>query len=326
MSAQTAIETVGLAKRFTVRTKAGRLRRERQTVTAVDDVNLSIASGEVVGFIGPNGAGKSTTIKMLTGILAPSQGSIRVLGHTPLDERSRLARRIGVVFGQRSQLWWDLPLIESFSLLRHLYRVPVSDHAATMAWLSDLFDLGDLMPKPVRSLSLGQRMRGEIAAALAHKPELLFLDEPTIGLDIVSKHAVRDALAQLNREQGTTVVLTTHDLSDIEHLCERVVIIDHGRVIEDGSLARLVDRLSGTRTLVVDLERAHPPLAIEGVLCREVVGTRQWLEFDRTQRSAAAVLTAVSELADVRDLSIEEPNIEEIVRRIYTSRRRETDQ
>jgi ABC-2 type transport system ATP-binding protein len=315
-----AIETVGLAKRFTVRTKAGRLRRERTTITAVDDVNLSIDVGEMVGFIGPNGAGKSTTIKMLTGILAPSSGTIRVLGHVPLDERSRLARRIGVVFGQRSQLWWDLPLSESFSLLRHLYRVSAADHAAAMAWLTDLFDLGELMPKPVRSLSLGQRMRGEIAAALAHKPELLFLDEPTIGLDIVSKHAVRDALAQLNREQRTTVVLTTHDLSDIEHLCERVVIIDHGHVIEDGPLDELIDRLSGTRTLVVDLDRAQPALSLDGVACRDVQGTRQWLEFDRTRLTAAEVLTAVSQHAEVRDLAIEEPDIEEIVRRIYTTR------
>ena len=315
-----AIDVVGLKKHFDVRAKSGRLRRTRQRVVAVEHVDLGVEPAEMVGFIGPNGAGKSTTIKMLTGILAPSSGNLRVLGHVPLDERTALAKRIGVVFGQRTQLWWDLPLAESFSLLRHVYRVPAADHARTMSWLTDLFDLGPLMAKPVRALSLGQRMRGEIAAALAHQPELLFLDEPTIGLDVVSKHAVRSALEQLNRERGTTVILTTHDLADIEQLCPRVVIIDHGRVIEDGSLDALVDRLGGTRTMVVELDSVQPNLVLDGVRCTRIEGTRQWLEFDRSRWTAAEVLSRVTEHADVRDLAIEEPDIEEIVRRIYVGK------
>jgi ABC-2 type transport system ATP-binding protein len=311
------IETVGLGKSFDIRTKKGFVRRERTTVDAVRDVNLVVRAGEMVGFIGPNGAGKSTTIKMLTGILAPSAGDAHVLGYVPLDDRVKLSQRIGVVFGQRSQLWWDLPLGESFSLLRHIYRVPVARFDATLAWLSRLFDLAPLLPVPVRQLSLGQRMRGELAAALLHEPELLFLDEPTIGLDVVSKHAVREALTVLNRDRGTTVVLTTHDLADIEQLCDRVVIIDHGRVIQDGPLAELLDEVGAERTLVVELDSVREPLAIDGVVCDGVEGRRQWLRFRRADITAAAVLTRVTELVDVRDFALEEPEIEQIVRRIY---------
>jgi ABC-2 type transport system ATP-binding protein len=311
------IDTHSLGKSFDVRTKAGRLRRTTRTVIAVTDVNLQVEAGEMVGFIGPNGAGKSTTIKMLTGVLAPSSGEARVLGYVPLDERTKLAQRIGVVFGQRSQLWWDLPLGDSFSLLRHIYRVPADRFDQTLRWLSGLFDLGPLLPVPVRQLSLGQRMRGELAAALLHEPELLFLDEPTIGLDVVSKHAVREALSVLNRERGTTVLLTTHDLADIEQLCERVVIIDHGRVIEDGPLATLLDQFGSERTLVVELMHDGEPLQIDGVVCDKVEGRRQWLRFRRADITAAAVLTRVTDLVEVRDFALEEPEIEQIVRRIY---------
>jgi ABC-2 type transport system ATP-binding protein len=311
------IETVALGKSFDIRTKKGVLRRERTTVHAVRDVNLVVHAGEMVGFIGPNGAGKSTTIKMLTGVLAPTTGDAHVLGYVPLDDRVKLAQRIGVVFGQRSQLWWDLPLGESFSLLRHIYRVPAERFHATLAWLSGLFDLAPLLPVPVRQLSLGQRMRGELAAALLHEPELLFLDEPTIGLDVVSKHAVREALTVLNRDRGTTVVLTTHDLADIEQLCERVVIIDHGRVIQDGPLAELLDEVGAERTLVVELDHERSALTVAGAVCDKVEGRRQWLRFRRADITAAAVLTRVTELAEVRDFALEEPEIEEIVRRIY---------
>jgi ABC-2 type transport system ATP-binding protein len=238
-----AIDASGLTKRFSSRSSSGGFRRARTEVTAVDSIDLQVAAGSFVAVIGPNGAGKSTTIKMLTGILAPSAGSVRVLGHVPLDERTQLAARIGVVFGQRSQLWWDLPLADSYSMLRHLYRVSAADHRVALAALVERFELGQLLPKPVRTLSLGQRMRAELAAALLHGPELVFLDEPTIGLDVVSKYAMRDALRALHTEQGTTIVLTTHDLSDVEELCERVVIIDHGRVIRDQSLADLVSEV-----------------------------------------------------------------------------------
>lgn len=245
-----AIQTQGLRKVFSARTKVGWVRRKRRDVVAVDGIGLEISSGSFVGVIGPNGAGKSTTIKMLTGILAPTSGEVYVLGHVPLRERTQLAQRIGVVFGQRSQLWWDLPLADSFTLLRHIYRVPAAQHRATLDDLVGQFELGPLLDQPVRTLSLGQRMRAELVAALAHRPALLFLDEPTIGLDVVSKFALRDALAAINRELGTTIVLTTHDLADVEKLCERVVIIDHGRIIRDQPLAQLLGEVDSG----VDLE------------------------------------------------------------------------
>ncbi len=245
-----AIRTRGLRKVFSARTKVGRVRRERRDVIAVEGIDLEIETGSFVGVIGPNGAGKSTTIKMLTGILAPTSGEVHVLGHVPLRDRTLLAQRIGVVFGQRSQLWWDLPLIESFTLLRHIYRVPSAQHRATLDDLVGQFELGPLLDQPVRTLSLGQRMRAELVAALVHRPSLLFLDEPTIGLDVVSKFALRDALAVINVEHGTTIVLTTHDLADVEKLCERVVIIDHGRTIRDQPLSALLDEVDSG----VDLE------------------------------------------------------------------------
>lgn len=245
-----AIRTSGLRKVFSARTKVGRVRRGRREVIAVEGIDLEIEAGSFVGVIGPNGAGKSTTIKMLTGILAPTSGDVRVLGHVPLRDRTLLAQRIGVVFGQRSQLWWDLPLIDSFTLLRHMYRVPSAQHRATLDDLVERFELGPLLDQPVRTLSLGQRMRAELVAALVHRPSLLFLDEPTIGLDVVSKFALRDALAVINREHGTTIVLTTHDLADVEKLCERVVIIDHGRIIRDQPLSALLDEVDSD----VDLE------------------------------------------------------------------------
>ena len=243
------IELDGVEKTFTVYRKAGRLRRRRTEVHAVDGVTFGIEAGSMVGYIGPNGAGKSTTIKMLIGILVPSAGRVRVDGRDPSRDRSEVARRIGVVFGQRTQLWWDLPLADSFDLLRHVYRVPAADHRARLAHLADLLDVGGLLDTPVRQLSLGQRMRGELVAALLHDPPILFLDEPTIGLDLVSKEAVRGFLAELNRERGTTVLLTTHDLVDVERLCDRLLIIDHGHVIEDGTVEAVKARFGDGGTL-----------------------------------------------------------------------------
>jgi len=225
------IELDRVSKTFVVRVRAGRLRRQKRVVRAVDEVSFTIAEGSMVGYIGPNGAGKSTTVKMLIGILTPSAGSVRVAGLDPSRARTDVARHIGVVFGQRTQLWWDLPLRDSFDLLRHVYAVPVERHAENVARYVDVLALGEFLDTPVRQLSLGQRMRGELAAALLHDPEILFLDEPTIGLDLVSKEAVRGFLKELNRDRGTTVLLTTHDLVDVERLCDRMLIIDHGRVI-----------------------------------------------------------------------------------------------
>ena len=312
-----AIELSDVEKTFTVMRRAGRLRRERTLVRAVAGVTFTIPAGEMVGYIGPNGAGKSTTIKMLTGILVPSGGRITVAGVDPQRRRVELARRIGVVFGQRTQLWWDLPLRDSFELLRHIYRVDAARHRANLASFAELLDLGPFLDTPVRQLSLGQRMRGDLTAALLHEPEILFLDEPTIGLDVVSKAAVRDFLAHINRETGTTVLLTTHDLADIEQLCRRILIIDHGRVIYDGAVAAIKDRVGGERTLVVDLEEERPPLPVTEAAVERVDGRRQWVRFDKERTTAARVVAEVAALAPLVDLALEEPDIEDVVRRIY---------
>ncbi|BCB78951.1 ATP-binding cassette domain-containing protein [Phytohabitans flavus] len=304
----------GLRKEFTVRVKAGRLRREKRVVAAVDGVDLRVERGEMLGYIGPNGAGKSTTLKMLTGILTPSAGEARVCGLVPVPQRTRLARRIGVVFGQRSQLWWDLPLRDSFDLLRHIYRVPAAEHAVRLARCRGLLDLDEFMDTPVRQLSLGQRMRGELTAALLHGPEVLFLDEPTIGLDVVSKQAVRSFLAELGASGDVTLVLTTHDLADIERLCQRLVVIDHGRVVHDGSIEALHARYGSRRRVVVDLDEpvGEPP---EGAVV-ESDGRRLVFTVDGP---VAPVIARLAALPALRDLTIVEPDIEDVVTRLYLS-------
>jgi ABC-2 type transport system ATP-binding protein len=312
------IELDGVEKTFVVRERRGRLRRVRRDVKAVDGVSFRIEPGELVGYVGPNGAGKSTTVKMLTGVLVPSAGRISVAGLDPTRQRVRLARQIGVVFGQRVQLWWDLPLRDSFELLRHIYRVPEPRYRENLDAFVELLELGPLLETPVRQLSLGQRMRGELTASLLHDPDLLFLDEPTIGLDVVAKARVREFLAAQNRERGLTVLLTTHDLGDIERLCKRLIVIDHGRVIYDGDLESLKAQYGPERTLVVDLEEPAAPLEIEGARVVRVEGPRQWLAFRRDEVSAARVAAAVAERARLVDLALEEPDIEDVIRRIYT--------
>jgi ABC-2 type transport system ATP-binding protein len=304
-------------KTFTTRVKRGRMRRERRVVRAVDGVSFEVERGSIVGYVGPNGAGKSTTVKMLTGILVPSGGRISVAGLEPSRQRVQLARRIGVVFGQRVQLWWDLPLRDSFELLRHIYRVPAERWRANLDRFTEVLELAPFLETPVRQLSLGQRMRGELTAAMLHDPEILFLDEPTIGLDVVAKARVREFLAEVNRERGVTVLLTTHDLADIERLSSRLLIIDHGRVIHDGTIERLIADYGEERTLVVDLEEPAPPLEVDGARVVRVEGPRQWLRFKRAEMSAAQLAAAVAERAALVDLSVEEPDIEEIVRKIY---------
>ena len=315
-----AIEVEGVEKRFTQRVKRGRVRRERKTVRAVDGVSFEIDAGSLVGYVGPNGAGKSTTVKMLTGILVPSAGRISVVGLNPSRQRIQLARRIGVVFGQRVQLWWDLPLHDSFELLRHIYRVPFDRWRANLDTFTELLELAPFLETPVRQLSLGQRMRGELTASMLHDPEILFLDEPTIGLDIVAKARVREFLASVNRERGVTVLLTTHDLSDIERLCRRLLIIDHGRVIYDGGLDSLIERYGEERTLIVDLEEPAEPLEVAGARVVRVEGPRQWLRFRRDSVSAAQLTASVAAQASLVDLAIDEPDIEDVVRRIYRDR------
>lgn len=307
-------------KVFEVRRRVGLMRREKRQVRAVDGISFEVARGEVVGYIGPNGAGKSTTIKMLTGILTPSGGRLRVAGIDPSRERMRLAHRIGVVFGQRTTLWWDLPLKDSYGLMRRMYRIPEARFRENLDRCVDRLELGALLDVPVRQLSLGQRMRGDIAAALLHDPEVLYLDEPTIGLDVVAKARVRSFLRQLNEELGTTVLLTTHDLQDIEQLCERVMVIDHGRLMYDGALGGLhALGEGGERTLVVDLERELPPLEVAGARVVRVEGARQWLAFP-ARESAAPLVAAVAAEYPLLDLSVREPDIEDVIARMYAGR------
>ena len=314
------IELDQVVKSFTVLRRTGIVRRQRTTIHAVDGIDLAVEAGDVVGYIGPNGAGKSTTVKLLTGILVPTRGSVRVAGLDPSRRRIELARRIGVVFGQRTQLWWDLPLRDSFDLLRHIYEVPGERHRANVEAFTELLDLGPFLDTPVRQLSLGQRMRGDLTAALLHDPEILYLDEPTIGLDVVSKARVREFLASVNADRGVTVLLTTHDLADVERLCRRLLVIDHGKVVYDGGVTALVDAHGGERTLVVDLEVAAAPLEVPNARVVRVEGTRQWLRFRRADTTAAQLAAAVGAQANLLDLSVEEPDIEDVVAGLYGGR------
>lgn len=311
------IEVRDLCKTFNVRRRVGVWRRSRVQVHAVAGVSFSVRRGEIVGYIGPNGAGKSTTIKMLTGVLVPTSGHVRVADLDPARRRVDLARRMGVVFGQRRQLWWDLPMLDSFELLRFMYRIPVERYRANLSRLVSLLDLDHCLETPVRQLSLGQVMRGELAAALLHDPEVVFLDEPTIGLDIVSKGRLLEFLRDTNEERHTTIMLTTHDIADIERLCERILIIDHGHVIYDGQVSALRAQVGAERVLVVDLERPLPALHVPGAVTEAVEGTRQRFRFHRADITAAALIARVADQAAIVDLTVEEPAIEDIVRRIY---------
>jgi ABC-2 type transport system ATP-binding protein len=315
------IELEHVARDFVVHRARGRFRRERTTVHAVQELTFSVERGTILGYIGPNGAGKSTTVKMLTGILVPTAGRVSVAGLVPWEDRVALARRIGVMFGQRVQLWWDLPLVDSLELLQYMYRVPPDRFRRSLASLREALDLDPFLRTPVRQLSLGQRIRGELASAMLHEPEILFLDEPTIGLDVVAKQRVREFLLHANRERGVTVMLTTHDLADIERLCSRILIIDHGRLIYDGEVNALKERYGPERVLVVDLDEPQPPLQVEGGRVTKVEGPRQWIAFERARTTAAQLAAAVASRASLRDLTVEEPEIDDVVRRIYQETR-----
>lgn len=332
------IEAAGLSKTFRVAKRRpgiiGGLRSvvdpEVRIVHAVHDLALHVERGEMIGLVGPNGAGKSTSIKMLTGILVPSSGTMRVAGLNPTSQRRQLASRIGVVFGQRSQLWWDLPLIDSLRLLRYLYRVPEDRHAANLVRLRSMLELDEFIDTPVRQLSLGQRMRGDIAAALLHEPELLYLDEPTIGLDVVAKARIREFLLAINADRGVTVLLTTHDMDDVEALCPRMLIIDHGRKLYDGSVASIRERFGGERTLVAVLEPAEfatlpcdaqgqAVLADlpDGVHPIRTEAPRIWLSFGKDALPAHELIAWLGARHRLRDVTFQEPEIEDVIRRIY---------
>lgn len=293
--------------------------RQHDIIRAVDDVNFSLERGELVGYIGANGAGKSTTIKMLTGILVPTSGHIDVMGLTPSRQRKENTRRIGVVFGQRTQLWWDLPVIDSFELLQHIYEIPQNLYKQNLEFFSEMLQLQPFLSTPVRRLSLGQRMRCDLTAALLHNPEILYLDEPTIGLDVVAKEQVRQFLRQVNAERQVTVILTTHDLNDVEKVCRRLIIIDSGKIIYDGGIDALKERYGKTRMLIVDLAQGYSDIQLEAVDLTRREGNRIWLAFERDTISASEVIAQLTARYEIQDLTISEPEIEEIVRRIYES-------
>lgn len=294
----------------------GVVRRTYRQIAALDGISFAIAAGELVGYIGPNGAGKSTTVKVLSGILVPDAGRCEILGRVPWKERVSHVAQIGVVFGQRTQLWWDLPVVESFDLLRDIYRVDPRQYGQTRDELIALLALEDLLDIPVRQLSLGQRTRCDLAAALIHRPAILFLDEPTIGLDAVAKLAVRDFIKRLNRERAITVILTTHDMDDIEALCTRVMVIAQGHILSDGTLEALRDRVTKERRLIVDLEGAEDIADPDArVVLRD--GHRVHLAFDPDRIATAKLIARITARHPVRDLFVENTPIEEIISRLY---------
>lgn len=289
--------------------------RDYEEVHAVEDLNLEIDEGEMIGYIGANGAGKSTTVKMLTGILEPSSGDITVDGRNPSQERKKNAMNIGVVFGQKTQLWWDLPVKESFKLLKEIYEVTDEDYQDRIDEFDEVLQLSDFWDQPVRKLSLGQKMRCELAAAFLHHPKIVYLDEPTIGLDVAVKERIRDFIRKMNREKDITVMLTTHDIGDIEDLCDRIVVLDEGKKIYDGQLETLVNRFS-SRRLVLETDDSIE-LDIDGVKDVQNVNGQVEIVFDREIISATDLMQEVLERYDVSDFQIKEPDIEAVVKKIY---------
>ena len=299
----------------------GLAHRRYRTINALDRISFEVEAGEFVGYIGPNGAGKSTTVKVISGILVPDSGRCEILGRIPWRDRISHVRDIGVIFGQRTQLWWDLPVIESFELLRDIYRVPALVYSSTLDELVQVLDLEPLLNVPVRQLSLGQRMRCDLIAALLHQPSILFLDEPTIGLDAVTKLAFRDFIKRFNRDHGVTIILTTHDMDDIEALCERVIVIDEGRIRSDGTLEALRQSITPERRLIVDLMDQDLPVSDPHATVNRREGHRVHLIFDPRVTPPAELIARIASRYPVRDLFVESPPIEEIVARLYDRER-----
>ena len=296
--------------------------RRYHTVKAVDDISMEIKQGEIVGYLGPNGAGKSTTIKMMTGVLEPSSGEITVNGCVPYKNRTKNAQNIGVVFGQRSQLWWALPLIESFKLLKDIYMIPDEQYDEMMALYGSLVDIEPLLHKPVRQMSLGQRTLSDILAAFLHDPKIVFLDEPTIGLDVSMKAKIRTLIAELNRRKNTTVILTTHDMGDVDALCERIVIIDHGKMLYDNDIEHLKKFFGAYRTLKLrvrgDMQQEAQRIAEELPRC-SVKTDDNWISVlvNEDEQKVVSVLSQLQNSHDIRDMQLEEISSEEVIKRIY---------
>ncbi len=290
---------------------------EYEEKNAVDSISFKIDEGEFVGYIGPNGAGKSTTIKMLSGILHPSSGEAKVLGINPQKNRKMLAQNIGIVFGQRTQLWWDLPVIDSFDILKHMYKIEDRHYQRFLKHYDDILDISQFLQTPVRKLSLGQRMRADLAAAMIHNPPVLFLDEPTIGLDVVAKHKIREFLQEMNKSENKTVVLTTHDMDDIEQLCSRVIVINQGRMVLDGSLEELRNHIGLPSILTVMYEQPPELEVVYGIERTESNGREITVLYDRSKISSPALLQEISKWGTPLDIQMKEPDIEEVIQNIY---------
>ena len=313
------IHVNGLEKRFTVREKRkkGALLREKKTVRALQEVSFDIEKGELLGLIGPNGAGKSTTVKILTGILTPDGGEVDVGGMVPWKERREHVRRIGVVFGQRTQLWWDVPIQDSYDLLKDIYRIPDGAYRERLEELAETLQLRELLRTPMRQLSLGQKMRAELCGSLLHRPELLFLDEPTIGLDAVSKLALRDFLKWENREQGTTILLTTHDMEDIVALCSRVMVLGHGRKLFDGTLPALLGRYDTVRTVTVRYEETEtlPELPPDVPVARD--GENLVITYSPAAYPTSEMIARLQNAGTIREMTVQPRNIDHLVADMY---------
>jgi ABC-2 type transport system ATP-binding protein len=323
------IEARGLTKKFRQAVKEPGLvgsfkhffNRKYKDKLAVDHIDFSVEAGESVAYLGPNGAGKSTTIKMLTGILVPTSGSLIVDGLVPHEKRQQNARNIGVVFGQRTQLWWDIPVVESFNLARDMYEIPVKRYRDNLAQFTEILGLSEFINLPAAKISLGQRMRADLCMALLHDPKILYLDEPTIGLDIAVKDSIRQFVRSRVEERGTTVILTTHDLGDIEDICKRIVIIDNGKIIHDGDLATLKDNYARDR--VIHFQLARPPESMAPICaglpaCETTTdGLRLSVRFDRFKFAAGEIAAAVMPHVEVVDFRIDEPEVEDLIRKVY---------
>ncbi len=319
------IELQGISKTYRVAKRTAGLKqaikalfhREYTAVAALQNVSFQIAPGEIVGYIGPNGAGKSTTIKVMSGILVPDCGRCNIMGYTPWVDRIAYVKHIGVVFGQRSQLWWDVPVVDSFELLRDIYRVPQAQYRANLELLTATLELSELLTTPVRQLSLGQRMRCEIAASLLHDPAILFLDEPTIGLDAVSKLAVRRFIKEINRTKGVTVILTTHDMNDIEALAQRILLIGKGRLLYDGNLTGLRSRFSSQRTITVDFRENLTPLAFPGAVLLSRTAERAVFSVDIQRIAVSDCIAELARRLDLLDVTVDTPPVEELLVQLY---------
>jgi len=328
----TSIEVRNLQKTFQTKRKAaglngsmrGLFKPEYSTVEAVRNLSFQMEAGELLGFIGPNGAGKSTTIKILTGILHPSAGEAKVLGYVPWKERQKLAYDIGTVFGQRPQLWYHLPAIDTFTLFGKIYELDDRETKKRIDFLSETFEIQDLLEIPVRKLSLGQRMRCEVAASLLHRPKLLLLDEPSIGLDVVAKQNIRDAIRRMNAEEGVGVLLTSHDAGDLEALCKRVIIVNHGQIVYEDKVSSLKRKFLTTKMVEVRYaQEISKGFSIDGVEILKVGHYGVKLKFDSTRTAVDAVLSRISEAGDIVDITISDPPLEEVIAKIYEQAREE---